>query len=122
MKKHLFLFFMALMALGFMSCEKGSNEGGLNAPTGFKVSQSGSSLILEWQAVSGAESYSLTKNDQFWQTTSATRSTAATQTAPKEPISHMTTVRLRQRKRLFCGTNLTTPTPTTSPEVKATRL
>lgn len=73
MKKHLFLFFMALMALGFMSCEKGSNEGGLNAPTGFKVSQSGSSLILEWQAVSGAESYSLTKNDQFWQTTSATR-------------------------------------------------
>lgn len=73
MKKHLFLFFTALLAIGFMSCEKGGNGGGLDAPTGFKVSQNGSTLVLEWQAVSGAESYSLTKNDQFWQTTSATR-------------------------------------------------
>jgi len=72
MKKHFFLFFMALAVLGFMSCEKGSKGGGLDAPTGFKVSQSGNTLVLQWNAVSGAENYSLTKNDQFWQTTTAT--------------------------------------------------
>lgn len=88
MKKQLFLFFMALLTLGFMSCEKGGTGGGLDAPTGFKVSQNGNTLVLEWKAVSGAESYSLTKNDQFWQTTSATR------VVDENPVNGMNTYTL----------------------------
>ena len=55
--------------VSFTGCEKEK----LSTPSGFTIEQDGNYLVLQWNGVQKATSYEISKNGNYWETTSVTR-------------------------------------------------
>jgi len=64
--------FAAVAILGFIGCSKDKENETVDTPTGFKVEQKDTTLVLSWDAVKNANTYVLTKNGDSWKSTDAT--------------------------------------------------